>query len=805
MEETATQKYVISLEEAPEDINVVGGKALGIIRLVKNKIPTTPGFIVSTSAFSEFLRQSGLGRVIEDAIETLEEKASQDRVDKISRNIIEKIESAEMPREIAEDVVNAYRDLCLRVTGSERCRVAVRSSAVAEDLSSAAFAGQHDTFLNVIGAENVIQSIKKCWASLFNARALVYRKAKGLVNVESLLMAVIVQLMVDSRSSGVTFTVNPLDGDPDIVVIESIWGLGEYIVRGIVTPDKLVIDKKSLKVVEKFISKKDREYVYDPVKGVNSEKPVDEKRAGEQSISDQEAIEIAKVAIRLEELLGSPVDVEWAIDSSGRLYILQVRPVTSLNMPSQKPRGSIAKEKRVFKGLAASPGIAIGRAKILRDIGEAKAKGFNRGEILVTLMTDPDWVPIMRIASAIVTERGGVTSHAAITARELGIPAVVGVPGILDSIKDGEILKVDGSRGVIEVMENPETYRDIIENGQVEVSLAQTTTKTGEREWEEFYIPTATKIYMNLGEPEAIERYLRLPFDGIGLMRIEFVISSWVGYHPLYLIKTERQEFFIDRLASGIAMVASRISPRPVVVRFSDFKSNEYKKLIGGEEFEPDERNPMIGWRGASRYIHPLYRDAFKLELKAIKKVRDEMGLKNVWVMIPMVRTVWEAERVIELMAEEGLKSSRDFKIWAMAEVPSIALMIDEFSKYFDGFSIGSNDLTQMILGIDRDSDLLSSMGYFDERDEAVLKAMSMIIRGAKRNGRTVSICGQAPSYYPEIVEFLVREGIDSISVNPDAVISTRRIVAGIERKILLESLSNIRSRGKSIKNKGFE
>lgn len=414
---------------------------------------------------------------------------------------------------------------------------------------------------------------------------------------------------------------------------------------------------------------------------------------------------------------------------------------------------------------------------------------------MVTSMTDPDWVPLMRIASAIVTEKGGVTSHAAITARELGIPAVVGVSGIMDSIMDGEILKVDGSRGIVEVIEHFEQEKKL-DNSYAEVSLATQAIESVEaRRGEIYIIPTATKIYMNLGEPEAIEKYLDLPFDGIGLMRIEFVISSWIGYHPIYLIKHEKQEFFIDRLSSGIAMVASKIAPRPVIVRFSDFKSNEYRRLIGGEDFEPEERNPMLGWRGASRYIHPLYREAFKLELKAIKRVREEMGLKNVWVMVPMVRTLWEAEKVVELMAEEDLRSSKDFKIWAMAEVPSIALLIDEFSKYFDGFSIGSNDLTQMVLGIDRDSDLLSSMGYFDERDKAVLKAMKIIIRGAKRNDRTVSICGQAPSYYPEIVEFLVREGIDSISVNPDAVISTRRIVASIERRLMLEMLRELKSR----------
>jgi len=783
-------KYIFYFEEAPEDINLIGGKGLGLVRLVKNNIPTAPGFIITTSAFINFLKSSGLEKAIREAINVIDEKDSPEEK---SKELMKLIESTELPDEIAREITVSYENLCRKAVGSNICRVAVRSSAIAEDLAEASFAGQHDTFLNVYSAENVLQAVKKCWASLFTARALIYRKAKGLVDEKGLAMAVIIQIMIDPRSAGVAFSVNPLDGDPNIVVIESIWGLGEYIVRGVITPDKFVVEKQSLNVVEKFISKKDRELVYDPEKRANLDKQVPGERAEKPSISDEEAREIASIAMKLEKMLNTPVDIEWAIDGSGRLYVLQVRPVTTIPKP-QAPRKIQAKEKRIFKGLAASPGIGVGRVKILRSVEEAKLKGFNRGEVLVTSMTDPDWVPLMRIASAIVTEKGGVTSHAAITARELGIPAVVGVAGIMDSIMDGEILKVDGSRGIVEVIEHFEQEKKL-DNGYAEVSLATQAIESVGARREEIYIPTATKIYMNLGEPEAIEKYLDLPFDGIGLMRIEFVISSWIGYHPIYLIKHEKQEFFIDRLSSGIAMVASKIAPRPVIVRFSDFKSNEYRRLIGGEDFEPEERNPMLGWRGASRYIHPLYREAFKLELNAIKRVREEMGLRNVWVMVPMVRTLWEAEKVIELMAEEDLRSSKDFKIWAMAEVPSIALLIDEFSKYFDGFSIGSNDLTQMVLGIDRDSDLLSSMGYFDERDEAVLKAMRMIIRGAKRNGRTVSICGQAPSYYPEIVEFLVREGIDSISVNPDAVISTRRIVASIERRLMLEMLGEIKSR----------
>lgn len=790
-------RYSVNFDEAPDDIDVVGGKGLGLIRLVRSGVPTAPGFIVTTRAFTEFLRRSDLDKVVREVMESIDGKLSPEDG---SRVIAERIVSTEIPAEIAEEVRILYRDLCRRSVESDLCRVAVRSSAVAEDLKEASFAGQHDTFLNVVGFENVIDSIKRCWASLFNARALVYRRAKNISEDKGLAMAVVVQLMADPRSSGVTFTVNPLDNDPSVIVIESIWGLGEYLVRGVITPDRFVIDKRSLAVVEKFIANKDKELVYDPESRVNVERKVPESMAREPSISDTEARNIASIALKLEELLGAPVDIEWAIDSKGNIYVLQVRPVTGLEKREGEKRG---RRKTVFKGLAASPGIAIGRARVLRDIGDARAKGFSKGDVLVTTMTDPDWVPIMRIASAIVTERGGVTSHAAITARELGVPAVVGVQGIMEAISDGDLLKVDGFRGVIEVIDSQESQLDVgsTSNGAVSVSSVSLGSVGLERSsgaFEALYIPTATKIYMNLGEPEAIDRYLDLPFDGIGLMRIEFVISSWVGYHPVYLIKQGKQEFFVEKLASGISMVASKIAPRPVVVRFSDFKSNEYRKLVGGDDFEPDERNPMLGWRGASRYIHPLYEDAFRLELRAIKKVREEMGLKNVWVMIPMVRTLWEAERVISILSDEGLRSSRDFKIWAMAEIPSVALLIDEFSRYFDGFSIGSNDLTQMILGIDRDSDLLSSMGYFDERDEAVLRAMRLIIRGAKRNGRTVSICGQAPSQYPEIVEFLVREGIDSISVNPDAVINTRRLVASVEKKLILESLGNIGRKARS-------
>lgn len=772
-------KRALFFEEAPDDIEVVGGKALGLVRLVRHGIPTPPGFIITSKAFLEFAEKIEMGSLVSASLSSDE----WERIEEASRTISSKILEAEISEELAQEILSSYRILCERV-GENPCRVAVRSSAVAEDLSLAAFAGQHSTFLNVRGDGELIDAVKKCWASLFTPRALAYRRAKQILDPSSMAMAVVVQAMVDSRSSGVAFTTNPLTGDASVVVIESIWGLGEYLVAGVVTPDRFIVRKKDLGVVEKFVSRKDRALTYDPKSGGNRERILEDE-ADSPSIDDREAVEVARVSMQLEKLYGGPVDVEWAVDRRGSIYVLQVRPVTT------KPRDAVEgklERPRILRGIGASPGVAMGRARVLRSVEESRVKGFERGEILVTSMTDPDWVPLMRIASAIVTEKGGMTSHAAITARELGIPAVVGVPGVLEAVRDGETLRVDGSRGVVEILNGDRAEKALEASVSVGMPSAPGAVQAQALQAVS-YIPTATKIYMNLGEPDAIEKYLSLPFDGIGLMRIEFILSSWIGYHPLHLIEQEKEELFIDRLASGIAKVASAINPRPVVVRFSDLKSNEYRNLVGGGGYEPDERNPMLGWRGASRYIHPRYEKAFRLELRAIKRVREEMGLRNVWVMVPMVRTLWEAERVVDLMAQEELERSRDFKVWAMAEVPSVAFLIDEFSKYFDGFSIGSNDLTQLVLGIDRDSELLSGMGYFDERDEAVLRAMSMIIRGARKNGRTVSICGQAPSYYPEIVEFLVREGVDSISVNPDAVVSTRLLVAGLERKLVLEAV----------------
>ncbi|WP_231113800.1 pyruvate, water dikinase [Sulfurisphaera ohwakuensis] len=760
-------------------INIAGGKGANLGELISMGIRVPPGFVITSHAYKYFISYNKL----DEKIKEIFEKEKDDEI--ISSKIRELILSSQIPPDLANQILSAYENLS-KLVGKE-ILVAVRSSATAEDIESASFAGQQETYLNVSKGE-LLDAVKKVWASLYTARAISYRRFKGIdqITVE---MAVVVQKMVNSRSAGVMFTLHPATGDRNYIMIESSWGLGEAVVSGKVTPDEVVIEKSSLKIVEKKVSHKILKIVYDREKRQNIIINLSNEEADQMSISDEEAVELARLALKIEEHYGRPMDIEWAIDADMKfpdnVFIVQARPETywtSKQIERKKEEVKVSVGKVLTKGLPASPGIAYGKARVILDVKEAK--DFEKGDILVTKMTDPDWVPIMKIASAIVTDEGGMTSHAAIVSRELGIPAVVGTGNATKVIKDGEEITVDAIRGIIyegkltfETEEKKETTQPVSVGGisrDVLLSL---------------YPVTATKIYMNLGQPDIIHKYLDLPFDGIGLMRIEFIVSEWIKYHPLYLIKTGKPELFVDKLAEGISMVASAIYPRPVVVRFSDFKTNEYKRLIGGEEFEPEERNPMIGWRGVSRYVSPQYEPAFRLEVRAIRKVREEMGLKNVWVMFPFVRTTWELEKAIKIMEEEGVRRGQDFKVWIMAEVPSVVVLADKFSQLVDGFSIGSNDLAQLTLGVDRDSDLLARMGYYDERDPAVLESIKRLIKIAHKYGRTVSICGQAPSVYPEINEFLVRQGIDSISVNPDAVIQVRRQVASIEQKIMLEKL----------------
>jgi len=776
---------ILDLKSIRKDMfSVAGGKGANLGELIAFGIRVPPGFVITSNAYKYFIEYNNLKERIKEVLEKESDEESA------SEKIRSLILSALVPKDLEESIYKGYDSLS-KMVGKE-VLVAVRSSATAEDIGEASFAGQQDTYLNVSRSE-LIEAVKKVWASLYTARAISYRKAKSIDQL-NISMAVVVQKMVNSRSAGVMFTLHPSTGDRNYIVIESSWGLGESVVGGKVTPDEVVIEKSSLKIVERRLSHKTSKIVYDPVARKNKTVQLTGEEADTMSINDEEAIELAKLALKIEEHYGRPMDIEWAIDSDlkfpDNVFIVQARPETywsNKGKEEQKEKKSSGSGRILTKGIPASPGIAVGKARILLDLKDAK--NFQQGEILVTKMTDPDWVPIMKMASAIVTDEGGRTSHAAIVSRELGIPAVVGTGNATKVIQDGQEITVDATRGII--------YEGKVVQEEGEKSSAQTVTPQASvsgisREvLLSLYPVTATKIYMNLGQPDIINKYLDLPFEGIGLMRIEFIVSEWIKYHPLYLIKIGKPEEFVNKLAEGISMVASAIYPRPVVVRFSDFKSNEYKSLQGGTEFEPDERNPMIGWRGVSRYISKQYEPAFRLEVKAILKVREEMGLSNVWVMFPFVRTTWELNKAIKIMEEEGLRRSSDFKVWIMAEVPSVVVLADEFSKIVDGFSIGSNDLAQLTLGVDRDSDLLARMGYYDERDPAVLESIRRLIRTAHKYGRTVSICGQAPSVYPEVVEFLVKEGIDSISVNPDAVTTTRRWVASVEQKILLQGLRN--------------
>ncbi|MCQ4343921.1 MAG: pyruvate, water dikinase, partial [Sulfolobales archaeon] len=768
--------FVLDLKDVRKDmIELAGGKGANLGESISIGVRVPPGFVITSRAFKYFVNYNKLTDKIFEIIKT-----SQDE-EEASTKIKELIMSAKVPEDLERSIMEAY-DRLAKLVGKDPL-VAVRSSATAEDIEQASFAGQQDTYLNV-SRESLIEHVKKVWASLYSARAIAYRNAKGIDHTQ-VSMAVVVQKMVNSRSAGVMFTLNPSNGDPNYIVIESSWGLGEAVVAGKVTPDEVVVRKSDLKIELKRVSRKRIKIVYDPQNKRNVEVSLEgSPEAEEFSLNDNEIIELARMALAIEKHFGRPMDIEWAIDADikfpDNVFVVQARPETywSARQAAKGVETKVepTKAKILAKGLPASPGLVSGRARIILDLHQAK--DFQKGDILVTKMTDPDWVPIMKMASAIVTDEGGMTSHASIVSRELGIPAVVGTGNATSVIKDGQIITVDAYRGVI--------YEGELETTKPEAKQAELPASVGGLSLPRdvllsLYPITATKIYMNLGQPDVIHKYLDLPFDGIGLMRIEFIVSEWIRYHPLYLIKIGKPELFVDKLAEGIAMVASAIYPRPVVVRFSDFKSNEYRRLIGGEEFEPEERNPMIGWRGVSRYISDLYQPAFRLEVRAIRKVREEMGLKNVWVMFPFVRTTWELQKALNLMEEEGLKRGSEFKVWVMAEVPSVIMLADEFAKLVDGFSIGSNDLAQLTLGVDRDSDILARMGYYDERDPAVLRSIRKLIRVAHKYGRTVSICGQAPSVYPEINEFLVREGIDSISVNPDAVIQVRRQVASIE------------------------
>ncbi len=776
-------KYVRFFREIhKDDVKIAGGKGANLGEMYNAGFPVPPGFVVTANAYKDFIEKTGIINEMKEILEKINYD-DYDSIAKASKEIQALILSEEIPFEIRAEIKSAYESMYkisfdLPKKASEYINairtppfVAVRSSATAEDLPQASFAGQQATYLNVKGEDELINAVQKCWASLFTTRAIFYRHKNNFDHFK-VLIAVVVQKMVNSEASGVAFTVDPVSEDPNLMVIEAAFGLGEAVVGGQVTPDHYVVDKRTFEIVEKKIAHKDFMIIRDP-SGKNKKVYLDEDMAEKQVLSDDKIIELAKILKKIEDHYRKPQDIEWAKEGM-KLYIVQSRPITTLGKKFEKPNYKEHLGEPILKGLPASKGIAHGPVKIVMSADEIdKVK---KGDILVTKMTDPDFVPAMRIAAAIITDEGGMTSHAAIVSREMGIPCIVGTGNATQVLKEGEMVTVDAVDGYV--------YRGVVEIERKEKAEVE------EEKIDASKLITKTKIFMNLGVPFKIKDYKDLPFDGIGLMRVEFIIASQIGKHPLYMIEQGRENEYIDTLANGIEEVASAVYPRPVIVRFSDFKSNEYRNLEGGEKYEPMENNPMIGFRGVSRYVSPKFEKAFRLECRAIKKVREKYD--NVYVMLPFVRTVEEVIKVLKIMESEGLIRNEKFKVFLMAEVPSIVVLADEFAKLpIDGISIGSNDLTQLTLGVDRDSEILGELGYFDERNEAVLRSINRLIKVFHEHGKTVSICGQAPSVYPEFMEFLIRAGIDDISLNPDAVEDGKIKAWKIEQKLKFERALN--------------
>lgn len=766
-----------------KDVDIVGGKSSSLGEMTaKTDVPVPYGFATTAYAYRYFIKESGLEEKMRSILSELTDVENSALLRDVSARLRDAIMAEKMPQDLQDAIGAAYVELGKRV-GEENPYVAVRSSATAEDLPDASFAGQQDTYLNVQGAETIIAKVKECYASCFTDRAVYYREKQGFDHIEVALSAV-VQMMVFSKTSGVMFTVNVATGDDNNILIEAAFGLGEYVVQGTVTPDNYTISKHDHKIIDRCVNEQDIMLVRK--KGGDCEEvQVPEELRKVQTLTDEQILELADYAKKIEKHYGCYMDMEWGVDErTNKIWILQARPETVWSRRNKEGGAKVQESKSmtttdhkvIVKGLPASPGKVSGRVHVILD--PSRIDEFKEGEILVTEMTAPDWVPAMKKAKAIVTDSGGMTCHASIVSRELGIPCIVGTKSRGEAatvtIPDGIDVTIDATHGVV--------YEGIIEEAKKENQAGAAVAVA------EYFPPTGTKVYMNLGDPELADKYSSLPCDGIGLMREEFIWTTYIHEHPLYLIKTGHPEKVVDQLAEGMRQVCQAMAPRPVTLRFSDFKSSEYRDLKGGDEFEPYEPSALLGWRGASRYYDPKYIEAFKLECQAVVKVREEFGLKNLNVMIPFCRNVEECEKVVKIMAECGLERGKDFKVWLMAEIPSNIILADQFNKYVDGYSIGSNDLTMLVLGCDRDNDTVSHI--YDERNLAVRRAVRHLIEVAHSEGKTVSICGQAPSVYPEFCEFLIKSGIDSISVNPDTVKFTKKLVAQVEQRVMLDALT---------------
>jgi pyruvate, water dikinase len=803
METCKDRKFILWFDELRiEDVPFVGGKnaSLGEMyhHLKKKGIRVPNGFAITSYAYRYLIQHAGIEQEIKNILKGLNTSNMHNLSDKGHR-VREAILKAKFPKELEEEIVNAYKRLC-KEYGSNT-DVAVRSSATAEDLPDASFAGQQETFLNIKGDHHLIEACKKCFASLFTNRAISYRHDKKFDHF-SVALSIGVQKMVrsDLACSGVMFTIDTETGFENAVFITGAYGLGENVVQGAVNPDEYYVFKPTLKqgynsIIAKNVGAKKIKMIYDtqgtrPVKNV----PVPESLRKEFVLTDKEILQLAQWGVEIEEHYSkkrgkfSPMDIEWAKDGkTGQLFIVQARPET---VQSQKDKSVLEeyviskKGKILVEGKSVGSKIGSGIANVIKEVKDINK--FKKGQVLVTDMTDPDWEPIMKIASAIVTNRGGRTCHAAIISRELGIPCIVGCMNATEKIKTNSKVTASCAEGEV----------GYIYEGIVPFKINKTNLKN--------LPPTKTKIMMNVGNPEQAFDLASIPNSGVGLAREEFIINSYIKVHPRALMEYDKlkdhhlkqeidkltygyknkKDFFVEQLAFGIGKIAAAFYPHDVIVRLSDFKSNEYANLIGGKLFEPKEENPMIGWRGASRYYKEGYRDAFGLECIALRRVREDMGLKNVKIMVPFCRTVEEGKKVIAEMARHGLKQGKDhLEIYVMCEIPSNVILVDEYSKVFDGFSIGSNDLTQLTLGLDRDSALVADI--YDERNAAVKDLIRVAILGAKRNKRKIGICGQAPSDYPDFAQFLVECGIDSISLNPDTVVKTTLKIAEMEKKMM--------------------
>jgi len=754
-------KYVLWFYEIDkDDIPTVGGKGANLGEMTKAGFPVPGGFVVTSSAYVHMIEVNNLEDKIKAMLKDLNVEDAT-ALNRASHQVIELIEKSPFPKDIEEQVFKAYDKL------GNNPWVAVRSSATAEDLPEASFAGQQETYLNVRGDASVIVHIRKAWASLFEPRAIYYRVQQGFDHFK-VALAVPVQKMVQSDISGIMFSINPVTNDKTHIVIEAVWGLGENIVQGAVTPDHYEVDKSELKLIQHKTVHQDIEMVRSG-EG-NIQRKVPSSRQDKRKLTDAQAVEVATLGKKLQQHYFFPQDSEWAIEN-GKLYVVQTRPITTVNATTTKNEASKTEAKKItgkliLEGQPASPGVVTGIVNILKSAKEINK--IKRGDILITDMTTPDFVPAMKRAVAIVTNKGGQTSHAAIVSRELGVPCIVGTKTATTTLKQGRVITVDGAAGKV--------YESELSTSSVNFAPAE-STYTAPTE----FLKTATKVYVNLGEPELAVEIAKRHVDGVGLLRAEFMMAG-IGIHPKKLIHDGKSQIFVDRLAEGIGKICTAFGDRPVVYRASDFKTNEYSHLKGGEQYEPSEPNPMLGYRGAYRYIHDP--DVFDLELEAIKKVRNEMGLKNLSLMIPFVRNVKELKEVKKIVIASGLSRTQTFKLWMMVEIPVNVILLDEFIDVgIDGISVGTNDLTMLMLGTDRDNETVSA--DYDERNPAVLWALQHIIRTAHKRGITVSVCGQAPSSHPDVAEFLCREGVTSVSVTPDVIDKTRQILYDTELKLI--------------------